>query len=266
MTILQAAVLGLVQGLTEFLPVSSTAHLRITPAVFGWQDAGAAFTAVLQLGTLVAVIGFFLRDLLAMIRAWLDPARRNSPEARRLLYIIVGTIPVGIAGILFRHAIEGQLRSLTVIATSLIVVGLVMGIVEKVAPHRRDIDDLTLRDALLIGCGQALAIIPGVSRSGITLVFAMSLGLKRDAAARFSFLLSVPAVTAAAVFELPKVMRTPGLVGAPLAVGLLVAAVFGYLSIAWMLRFLRTRTTMPFVVYRVAIGALLLAAIATGRL
>jgi undecaprenyl-diphosphatase len=264
--IVQAVVLGLVQGITEFLPISSTAHLRITPAVLGWPDAGAAYTAVLQLGTLVAVIGFFLRDLLSMIAAVLDPARRNGPEARQLLYMIVGTLPVGIAGLLFKHAIEGPLRSLAVIGTSMVVVGLLMAFVEKRASHRRGINELTLRDALLIGLGQTLALIPGVSRSGITLVSAMALGLRRDAAARFSFLLSVPAVAAAGIFELPKVMRTPNLAGAPLLVGLVVAAVSGYLSIAWLLRFLRTRTTMPFVIYRVVMGAALLMAVAAGRL
>ena len=266
MNLFQAVVLGFVQGMTEFLPVSSTAHLRITPALFGWPDAGAAYTAVLQLGTLLAVIGFFLRDLLDMVKAVLDPARRNGPQARRLLYMIVGTIPLGVAGILFRHAIEGPLRSLSVIATCLIVVGLLMGLTEKLAAHRRSIDDMTMRDALVIGLAQALALIPGVSRSGITLVAGLGLGLRRDAAARFSFLLSVPAVAAAAVFELPKALRTPHLAGAPLVVGTLVAAVFGYLSIAWLLRFLRTRTTVPFVVYRVAIGAALLLAIARGWL
>jgi undecaprenyl-diphosphatase len=264
--IVQAVVLGLVQGITEFLPISSTAHLRITPALLGWPDAGAAYTAVLQLGTLAAVVGFFLRDLIGMVRALLDPARRSGPEARRLIYMIVGTIPVGVAGLLFKHAIEGPLRSLSVIATSLIVVGLLMGLTEKLAAHRRGIDDMTMRDALLIGLAQALALIPGVSRSGITLVCAMGLGLRRDAAARFSFLLSVPAIAAAGVFELPKVLRTPNLAGAPLVIGLLVAAVSGYFSIAWLLRFLRTRTTIPFVVYRVAMGAALLLAIAAGRL
>lgn len=265
MTIFEAAVLGLTQGITEFLPISSTAHLRIVPALFGWHDAGAAYTAVLQLGTLAAVIGFFLRDLLSMIRAVLDPARRSSAEARRLLYLIVGTVPIGIAGLLFKHAIEGPLRSLAVIATSLIVVGVVMAIVERRARHERDMDSLTLRDALLVGLGQALALIPGVSRSGITLICAMGLGLRRDAAARFSFLLSVPAVAAAGVFELPKVMRAPDLAGAPLVVGLVVAAVSGYLSIAWLLRFLRSRTTLPFVIYRVALGVALLVAVASGR-
>jgi undecaprenyl-diphosphatase len=265
-TIFQAAVLGLIQGITEFLPISSTAHLRIAPALFGWPDAGAAFTAVLQLGTLAAVVGFFLRDLLAMVAATLDPARRHGPEARRLLYLIVGTIPIGIAGLLFRHAVEGPLRSLAVIGCSLVVVGLVMAVVERRAAHRRGLDDLTLRDAIWVGLGQALALIPGVSRSGITLVSAMAIGMRREAAARFSFLLSVPAVAAAGVFELPKVLRTPGLAGAPLLVGLLVAAVSGYLSIAWLLRFLRTRTTLPFVIYRVLLGAALLIAVATGSL
>jgi undecaprenyl-diphosphatase len=264
--IVQAVVLGLTQGLTEFLPVSSTAHLRIVPALFHWPDAGAAYTAVLQLGTLAAVIGFFLRDLVSMIRAWLDPARRSSAEAQRLLFVIVGTIPVGVAGLLFKHAIEGSLRGLAVIGTCLVVVGLLMAFVEKSASHRRGLDDLTMRDALIIGLAQALAVIPGVSRSGITLVAAMGLGLRRDAAAKFSFLLSVPAVAAAGIFELPKVLRTPGLAGAPLFVGLLVAFVSGYLAIAWMLRYLRTRTTMGFVVYRVAMGAALLGALAMGWL
>jgi undecaprenyl-diphosphatase len=265
-TIVQAAILGLVQGITEFLPISSTAHLRIVPAVLGWQDAGAAYTAVLQLGTLIAVVGFFLRDLLSMIAAAVDPARRSGPEGRRLLYLIVGTVPIGVAGLLLKHAIEGPLRSLSVIAASLVVVGLLMAVVERFAPHRRGLDDLTLRDALLVGLAQALALVPGVSRSGITLACAMALGLRRDAAARFSFLLSVPAVTAAGIFELPKVLHTPGLAGVPLAVGLVMAAVSGYLSIAWLLRFLRTRTTVPFVVYRVALGVALFAAIARGFL
>jgi undecaprenyl-diphosphatase len=265
-TIVQAAVLGLVQGITEFLPISSTAHLRIVPALLGWPDAGAAFTAVLQLGTLAAVVGFFLRDLLAMVAAALDPARRQGPEARRLLYLVVGTVPIGILGLLFKHAIEGPLRSLVVIATSLIVVALVIAVVERVAAHRRGLDDLTLRDAVLIGLGQALALVPGVSRSGITLACAMGVGMRRDAAARFSFLLSVPAVAAAGVFELPKVLHSKDVGGAPLVVGLVVAAISGYLSIAWLLRFLRTRTTIPFVIYRVLLGAALLIALAKGWL
>jgi len=264
LTILHAAILGLVQGITEFLPISSTAHLRLVPALFGWPDSGAAFTAVIQLGTLAAVIGFFLRDLVRMIAAAASPATRKELDARMLLYMVVGTIPVGVVGLLARHDIEGPLRGIPVIATSLIVVGLLMAYVEKTARHERTIDTFTLRDALLVGMAQALAVVPGTSRSGITLVAAMILGFRRDAAARFSFLLSIPAVAAAGVFEFPKLMRDHDVGTAALVTGLLVAAVSGYLSVAWLLRFLRTRTTYGFVVYRVILGLGLLAAVIGG--
>jgi undecaprenyl-diphosphatase len=266
MSLLDALLLGLVQGITEFLPISSTAHLRLVPALLGKGDPGAAFTAVIQLGSLVAVIGFFLTELLAMVRAALSSGRRDSPEARRLFYMVVGTIPVGLAGLAFHKAIEGPLRTLTVIGTALIVVGLLMAVADRFAAGEREVKDLTLRDALLIGLAQALALIPGTSRSGITLVAGMALGLRRDAAARFSFLLSVPAIGAAGVFEFPKVLAAEGISGAALAAGLLAAAVSSYLSIAWLLRFLRTRKTTPFVVYRVLLGLLLIAGTAAGHL
>ena len=266
MTILQAAILGLVQGITEFLPISSTAHLRLVPAVLSWPDGGAAFAAVIQLGTLLAVIGFFLRDLLRMIAAAAKPSTRSSLDARMLGYIVVGTVPIGIVGILARHAIEGPLRSIAVIACSLIVVGIVMGVVEKTARHERPIETITLRDALLVGCAQALALVPGTSRSGITLIAAMILGFRRDAAARFSFLLSIPAVAAAGIFELPKLLRDREVGTSAMLVGLATAAISGYLSVAWLLRFLRTRTTYGFVVYRVIIGLVLIAAMLAGRL
>lgn len=266
MNTFESAVLGLVQGLTEFLPISSTAHLRIAPAVLGWKDAGAAFTAVLQLGTLAAVVGYFVRELVGMVRAAVSPARWKDPEAQRLLQLIVGTIPIGIAGLLLRHAIEGAFRSLWVIATSLIVVGLLMAVIERTARGVRTMDQIQLRDAVLVGMAQMLALVPGVSRSGITLIAGMAIGLRRDTAARFSFLLSVPAVAAAGLFELPKVMRAHDISRGPLLVGLAVAAASGYASIAWLLRFLRTRTTMPFVIYRVALGAALLMALGAGVL
>jgi undecaprenyl-diphosphatase len=263
-------VLGVVQGVTEFLPISSTAHLRIVPALVGWDDAGAAFTAVLQLGTLAAVVGYFLPDLLRMLRAAIaaiaDRSRPPEPAARQLGYIIVGTLPVGVAGIVFKHAIEGSLRSLWVISTALIVVAIALAWAERAARHSRDMDDIRLRDALIIGCAQALALIPGVSRSGITLVAALAIGLRRDAAARFSFLLGVPAIAAAGVFELKPLLKAHDTNVAALAIGLLAAAVSGYISIAWLLRYLRARTTMPFVVYRIALGALLLALLASHRL
>jgi undecaprenyl-diphosphatase len=270
MTTSQAVVLGVVQGVTEFLPISSTAHLRVVPALLGWGDPGAAFTAVLQLGSLVAVIGYFLTDLLRMLRAALvaarDPSRPPEPAARQLGYLVVGTIPVGVAGILFKHAVEGSLRALWIIATAQIVVALGLAFVERTARRNRGFDDIRLRDAGIIGSAQALALIPGVSRSGITLLAAMAIGLRREAAARFSFLLSVPAVAAAGVFELPKVLRAHDVSGLVLVIGLVAAAISSYATIAWLLRFLRTRTTIPFVVYRIALGVLILALLSSGRI
>jgi undecaprenyl-diphosphatase len=264
--LLDAALLGLVQGITEFLPISSTAHLRIVPLLLGKEDPGAAFTAVLQLGTLLAVMGFFVRDLVGMAAALLDPARRRTPEARTLVYLVVGTVPIGVAGLLLRHAIEGPLRGVPIIATALIVVGVLMGVVDRRAGQRRELAEINLRDAILVGCAQMLALVPGVSRSGITLVAGMALGFRRDAAARFSFLLSVPAVAAAGVFELPKVLHAVGDNRVPLMVGLTVAAVSGYASIAWLLRFLRSRPTTLFVVYRIALGIVLLLGVGLGWL
>jgi len=256
----------LVQGITEFLPISSTAHLRLVPAVLGWPDGGAAFTAVIQLGTLLAVVGFFLRDLARMLAAAANPATRKTIDARMLVYIVAGTVPVGVVGILARHAIEGPLRSILVIATSMVVVGILMGVVEKTARHERPLESFTLRDALLVGLAQSLALIPGTSRSGITLVAAMLLGYRRDAAARFSFLLSIPAVAAAGVFELPKLLHGHDVGMTALVVGLATAAISGYLSVGWLLRFLRTRTTYGFVVYRVVLGLGLVAAVLAGKL
>lgn len=269
MTTVQAAILGAVQGVTEFLPISSTAHLRLVPALLGWDDPGAAFTAVLQLGTLAAVIVFFARDLGAMLRETMkaisDPARRSEREVQMLVYLIVGTLPVVVAGLLLKKHIEGNLRSLHVIAVAMIVVALVLAYVEKTAKHIKTFDQIMLRDALIIGAAQALALVPGVSRSGITLLAAMAIGLRRDAAARFSFLLSIPAVAGAGIFELKHVLHAQE-GGGPLLVGLVVAAITGYASIAWLLQFLRTRTTVPFIVYRVLAGAAILALLATGHL
>ncbi len=270
MTSFESLVLGVVQGVTEFLPISSTAHLRIVPALLGWEDPGAAYTAVLQLGSLLAVVGYFLPELWKMIRAaaaaLTDRSRPPEREARELLYLIVGTIPAGVAGVAFRHAIEGSLRSLWVIAIALAVVALLLAVVEKTARHVRNFDEMTMRDALLVGVAQAFAVIPGVSRSGSTLMAAMALGFKREAAARFSFLLSVPVVAAAGVFEMPKVLHAHDLQGRTLVIGLVAAAVAGYASIAWLLRFLRARSTMPFVIYRVLLGLVLIGMLATGRL
>ncbi len=270
MTMFESLILGLVQGVTEFLPISSTAHLRIVPALLRWPDPGAAYTAVLQWGSLLAVIGYFLPDLLRMLQAALaylrDRSKPPAPAARELLYLVVGTMPACVAGVLFRHAIEGSFRSLWVIASALIVVALLLAVVERRARHVRAFEDIGLRDALIIGCAQAFAIIPGVSRSGSTLLAAMALGFKREAAARFSFLLSVPIVFLAGAFEFRKVMHAHDLAGSTMGIGLVAAAVAGYASIAWLLRFLRVRSTIPFVVYRVTLGIVLLAMLATGHL
>jgi len=204
--------------------------------------------------------------LRAAVRALTDRSRPPEPAARELGYLIVGTLPVGVAGIAFKHAVEGSLRSLWVIAIAMIVVGLALAAVERIARRDRTFEEITLRDAVLIGCAQALALVPGVSRSGITLLAALALGLRREAAARFSFLLSVPAVAAAGIFELPKVLRARDVSGSALAIGLIAAAISGYASIAWLLRFLRVRSTIPFVVYRVALGGVLIFLLATGRL
>ena len=261
MTLWFAALLGLVEGLTEFIPVSSTAHLRMVPALVGLPDPGAAFTAVIQLGALGAVIAYFIPDFVRMVRALATD--RRSPDARLAVAIVVGTIPVGVAGLLLKRYIVGSFRSLWVVAIALIVVGIVMAIADRAARHERTIARLTLVDAVIIGVAQACALVPGVSRSGATIVAALALGFRRDDAARFSFLLSVPAIAAAGVFELKDALHD---IGSPALLVLATALAFvsAYASIAWLLRFLRTRTLVGFSVYRVIAGVALIGILASG--
>jgi undecaprenyl-diphosphatase len=263
-----ATLLGIVQGITEFLPISSTAHLRITPALLGIDDPGAAFTAVIQLGTLVAVIVYFRNDLIDMARGLL--AGRASPQTRLFLYVCAGTVPIGIAGLAFKDVIVGDARSLYVVAVALLVVAIVMWGADRVGRQGRLIPDLRLADALIIGAAQACALIPGVSRSGATIAAALFLGMRRDDAARFSFLLSIPALGAAGVFELPDAVREIRGMGegslVPLAVATIVSGITGYAAIAWLLRFLRTSTLGGFVLYRLALGGLILGLLAAGIL
>jgi undecaprenyl-diphosphatase len=265
MDLLQAIVLGIVQGLTEFLPISSSGHLRIVPAFAGWDDPGAAFTAVIQLGTMAAVVLYFRHDLLRIARAWLsslrDPARRGDLDARLGWYLILATIPISIFGLAFKDQIENGARDLYLIGTTLIVLGLVLLYAERVARRDRAIVTITRRDAIVIGCAQALALIPGVSRSGATITAGLFLGFDRVAAARFSFLLSIPAVVLSGLFELKGVVdgSAEGAVGVgPTAVATLLAFVVGYASIAFLLKFLTTHTTGVFVTYRVVLGAAVL--------
>ncbi len=262
MRLFEAAVLGLIQGITEFLPISSTAHLRIAPELLGWGDPGAAYSAVIQLGTVAAVVLYFGRDLWKFALALAVGVRQRAPlatvESRLAWFVLLGTVPIGIMGLLLKKSIETSLRSLYVISASLIVLGLVLAAVERVAAHSRTVRDMTLRDGLIIGCWQALALIPGSSRSGTTLTGGLFLGLKREDAARYSFLLSVPATGLAGLFELKHLMAAEQYDVPALVVGTGVAFGSGILAIAGLLRFLRTRSTLVFVVYRVLLGAMLL--------
>ncbi len=258
-----AALLGLIQGLTEYIPVSSTAHLRVASALAGQEDAGAAYTAVIQLGTLAAVLVYFAKDLVAIASSI---ARPSSPDGRLAWMIALGTIPIVVCGLALKKHIETDLRSLYIIATTLIVVGIIMAVIDRHAGTRvgRGIATLTYTDALLIGLAQTLALVPGVSRSGATICMALLLGMARSDAARFSFLLSIPAVAGAGILEARKAFVELGSDAIPaLAVGIGVAAVVGYASIAWFLRWLGSHQLIGFATYRVAAGLALLGALAT---
>jgi len=269
----QAIVLGLVQGLTEFLPISSSGHLRIVPAFAGWEDPGAAFTAVIQLGTMAAVVLYFRDDLIRIARAWLrslrEPSARSELDARLGWYLIVGTVPIVIFGVAFSHQIENGARDLYLIGTTLILLGIVLLVAEKVSRRERDLTTITRRDAIVVGFAQALALIPGVSRSGATITAGLFLGMDRVPAARFSFLLSIPAVVLSGIYELRDVVdgSAEGGVGlGPTAVATVFAFISGYLSIAFLLKFLTTHTTGVFVAYRVLLGAAVLVLAATGTI
>ncbi len=263
MDALQAIVLGIVQGLTEFLPISSSGHLRIVPAFAGWEDPGAAFTAVIQLGTMAAVLLYFRRDLINIARAWLaglrDPVRRRELDSRMGWYLIIGTIPIVILGFAFDDAIEEDARSLTLIGTTLIVLGLILLLAEKVGRREREVEHVGWRDSLIIGFAQAAALIPGVSRSGATITAGLFLGFDRAAAARFSFLLSVPAVVLSGLYQLRDIGGEGAVGFVPTTLATIAAFVSGYASIAFLLKFLVTHTTAVFVVYRVVLGAVVLA-------
>ena len=213
MSWLEVIVLGILQGLTEFLSISSSAHMRVVAALAGWPDPGAAFTAVTQLGTESAVLLYFRRDITAIVTAWTRSVRgrvpRSDPHARLGWYVIIGTVPIGILGLAFQDTIETALRDLRLVAATLIVFGLVLGLADRVAANRRPLEALTTRQALALGTAQALALIPGVSRSGGTISAGLLLGYTRTAAARYAFLLAVPAVLASGGLELTKLGEGP---------------------------------------------------------
>jgi undecaprenyl-diphosphatase len=266
---LQAVVLGIIQGLTEFLPISSSAHLRILPEVFGWGDPGAAFTAVVQIGTELAVLIFFWRDIWRIASVWLKslvhPEYRGQLDARMGWFIIIGSLPIVVLGIALKDVIEEDFRSLWVIGTMLIVLGIVLGIADRVGGTTKTFKQLTLRDAILMGLAQALALIPGVSRSGATLSMGRFLGFERETATRYAFLLAIPAVIGAGVFELKEIPNGDNLYGwGPTLAATVVAFVVGYAAIAWLLRYVTTHSFTPFVIYRIALGAGTLVLVAAG--
>ncbi|SEM30241.1 undecaprenyl-diphosphatase [Stigmatella aurantiaca] len=271
MSLIEAIVLGLVQGLTEFLPISSTAHLRIVPELFGWQDPGAAYSAVIQLGTVAAVLIYFRKDLVQLTAAFFQGLVRRQPfatlESRLAWFVLVGTLPIGVCGLALKKYIESSLRSLYIISGSLIILALILFLVERIASHQRTLKDMRWRDGIIIGLWQALALIPGSSRSGTTLTGALSLGLRREDAARYSFLLSIPATSLAGLFELKHLLEADARPSAlALWTGTLVAFGSGWAAIAWLIRYLRTRTTLVFIVYRVALGLALIGLLEAGVL
>ena len=258
--LLKAVVLGVIQGLTEFLPISSSAHLRIFPELFGWGDPGAAFTAVIQIGTELAVLIYFRKDIWRIGSAWVrslfQPEYRGTLDARMGWYVIVGSLPIVVLGVLLKNVIESDFRNLWIIGTTLIVLGVVLGIADRVGRTDRTMAKLTLRDAVLMGLAQALALIPGVSRSGATISMGRFLGFDREAATRFAFLLAIPAVVGAGVFELKDIPGGHNDFGwGPTLVATVVSFVVGYAAIAWLLRYVSTRSYTPFVIYRIVLGA-----------
>lgn len=271
MSILEAIVLGLFQGLTEFIPISSTAHLRVVPALLGWRDPGAAASAVIQFGTLLAVLIYFWRDLIRIAVAWMRSLVAMKPfaddDSRMGWYLILGTIPIGIVGLAFKDFIETKARSLWIVAVSLIVIAIMLIIAELHARKRALRDNVTLADALWIGAGQCLALIPGCSRSGSTIMVGLFRNMTHGTAARFSFLLSIPAIAASGLLELMSEWDHLGGLGwTPVVVATAVAFIFGWLSIWFLIRYLRTHTTYVFVWYRIVLGLVVVGLLAGGVL
>jgi undecaprenyl-diphosphatase len=267
----QVVVLAVVQGLTEFLPVSSSGHLAIVSRVFFAGDAGASFTAVIQLGTEAAVLVYFARDIARIVTAWfgglLDSARRTA-DYRLGWYVIIGTIPICVLGLLFKDEIRSGVRNLWVIATALVVFSAVIALAERVGKQSRDVEQLTWRDAVVVGIAQTLALVPGVSRSGATISAGLFLGQQRELSARFGFLLAIPAVLASGLFSLPDafhpVLEGMSATGAQLLVATAIAFVVGLAAVAWFLRFLVRHNMYWFVGYRVVAGVGVLILLATG--
>ena len=269
--LLKAVVLGTIQGLTEFLPISSSAHLRIFPELFGWGDPGAAFTAVIQIGTELAVLIYFRKDIWRIFSTWsrslVQAEYRGHLDARMGWFIIIGSLPIVVLGVLLKDIIERDFRNLWIIGSTLIVMGIVLGVADKLSRNNKAIKNISLLDAILMGLAQALALIPGVSRSGATISMGRALGYEREAATRYAFLLAIPAVVGAGLFELKEIPGGDNAYGwGPTLVGTVVSFVVGYAAIAWLLRYVATRSYTPFVLYRVALGTATLILLGAGVL
>lgn len=283
MTWWESIVLGIVQGLTEFLPISSSAHIRVIgPLLPSGGDPGAAFTAIIQIGTEAAVLLYFRKDIVRIISAWINALRgrdgadrrsrlgAHNADARLGWWVIVGSFPIVILGVLFQDAIETSLRNLYITAATLAIFGLVLGWADRVGTKRRELRELNGKDAVWLGLAQAAALIPGVSRSGGTITMGLLLGLTRDAAARYSFLLAIPAVLGSGVFQAAtnyqEITAEGGAGWANTFIAALVAFAVGYLVIVWFLMLVTTHSFMPFVVYRLGFSVVIVALIATGTI
>lgn len=268
LTWLQAIILGISQGLTEFLPISSSAHTLILSRLINWQDPGAAFTAVTQFGTEAAVIIYFWHDIKAIVLTWSASLRnkdlRGNPDARMGWYVIVGTLPIAVLGIVFKSSIETTARNLWVVAVALIFMGLVLGFADATAKHIHAQEHINAGRAILLGIGQALALIPGVSRSGATITFGLLMGLKREVAARYSFLLAVPAVLASALLEAKDIGKDTFVNWPATIVATLVAFAVGYAVISTLMNYIKTNSFKPFVWYRIVLGLCLIVLILFG--
>jgi undecaprenyl-diphosphatase len=256
MDIVQAVVLGIVQGLGEFLPISSSAHLVLCPWLFKWEDPGLTFDIALHLGTLIAVVLYFWKDWLNIIYKGLTQPK--EAQGKLLWYLVLATIPGAAIGFLLEQKAETVFRNPVLIACMLILLGVILFVVDKKGKKQIDVDHVSLKTSFLIGLSQALAIIPGVSRSGITMTMALSLGMTRASAARFSFLLSAPIIFGAALVKVPKIIANPAMVDAPFITGMVVSCIFGVASTGFLLRYVQSKTFLPFVIYRIALGLLVM--------
>jgi undecaprenyl-diphosphatase len=264
----RAVVLGLIQGLTEFLPISSSAHLAIFPKFFGWDDPGAAFSAVIQIGTELAVVLYFWRDIITIAGGWLrglfSAEAREALEWRMGWFVIIGSLPIVLLGVLFQDTIKHQFRHVVLIAIALIVFGLILGFAEHWGLKNRPIEKLTMRDAVLFGLAQACALFPGVSRSGGTISMGLLLGYDRRAATRYAFLLAIPAVLGAGIYNLKDIPNQANAYGTgPTIVATVISFVVGLAVIRWLLNYVSTKSYTPFVIYRIALGVLVLVLVAT---